>query len=142
MKIIFDYNRTIFNPETDTLYGGVLELLKDLSVNHNLVLISKDEAGRDVKLKDLGIDGYFENKIFVKEKTVEVFKKLIENNEKVLVIGDRVRGEISIGNQLGFITVWIKQGKFANELPQNQNEIPNHEIDEIKQLSEIIKIYE
>ena len=142
MKIIFDYNRTIFNPETDTLYGGVLELLKVLSVNHNLFLVSKDETGRDVKLKDFGIAEYFESTVFVKEKTTEVFKKLVENNEKALVIGDRVRGEISIGNQLGFITVWVKQGKFANELPQNQDEIPDHEIDEIKQLLKIIKIYE
>ena len=28
----------------------------------------------------------------------------------VIVIGDRVRGEISIGNELNYTTVWIKQG--------------------------------
>jgi len=142
MKIIFDYNRTIFNPEIDALYTGVLELLKELSDRHSLVLVSKDEIGRENKLKDFGIAQYFENTVFVKEKTNEVFKNLVKDDEKVLVIGDRVRGEISVGNQLGFITIWVKQGKFANEIPQNQNEIPNHAIDEIKQLSEIIKIYE
>lgn len=142
MKIIFDYNRTIFNPETDTLYDGVFELLKDLSLKHNLVLVSKDEMGREAKLKDFGIVKYFDNTIFVEEKTAEIFKSLVKDNEKVLVVGDRVRGEISIGNKLGFITIWVNQGKFANEIPRNQNEIPNHSISEIKYLSEIIKIYE
>ena len=142
MKIIFDYNRTIFNPETNALYDGVLELLQSLSLNHNLVLVSKDEMGREIKLKNMGIAEYFENTIFVKEKTVEVFKSLVKNDEKVLVVGDRVRGEICIGNQLGFITIWVTQGKFANEIPQKKNEIPNHSIEEIKQLYKIIKIYE
>jgi FMN phosphatase YigB (HAD superfamily) len=142
MIIIFDYNRTIFNPETNSLYDGVLKLLESLYLNHSLVLVSKDELGREVMLKNMGIAKYFINTIFVKEKTVEVFKSLVKNDEKILVVGDRVRGEICIGNQLGFITIWVAQGKFANEIPQNENEIPNHTIEEIKQLNKIIKIYE
>ena len=143
MIIIFDYNRTIFNPEVDSLYEGVSDILRELSINHKLMLVSKKEDGRDLKFRSLGIGDYFTKIDFVKEKNMEVFSNLIENTkEKVLVVGDRIRGEISIGNQLNFTTVWVKQGKFSNEVFQNDYEIPDHSIDDIRQLLEIVKIYE
>ncbi len=142
MKIIFDYNRTIFNPETGTLYSGVLEMIKILSLNHDLFLVSKNETNREDFFKKLGIFEYFKKVIFVEEKNEDIFKNLVGENLDVIVVGDRIKGEIFIGNQLGYTTVWIKQGRFANDLPKNKEEIPNHLITDIKELMEIIKIYE
>lgn len=125
-----------------TLYNGVLEILKNLSSRYDLFLVSKNEPNRYDNINSLDISKYFKKVLFVEEKTTQIFKALAENDKKVLIIGDRVKGEISIGNELGFITVWIKQGKFADELPQNKDEIPKHSIDEINQLYKIIRIYE
>ena len=63
MKIIFDYNRTIFDPETDNLYLGVLELLQKLSSKYELFLISRNEPTRKKRLEELNIKNYFQ-KIF------------------------------------------------------------------------------
>jgi len=142
MKIIFDYNRTIFNPEADSLYQGVVKLLQDLSKKNELFLISRNEPGRKNKLKKLGIEQYFENITFVEEKTIELFKELAQGDKNILVIGDRVKEEICIGNQLNFITIWVQQGKFANELPTKSEEKPSFTVKNIEEIKNIVSQYE
>lgn len=142
MKIIFDYNRTIFNPDVQSLYPGVVDLLSFLSLNHDLYLISKNEPGREDKLNSLNIKNFFKEIMFVEEKTIEIFKTITKTHEKVLIVGDRVQGEITIGNKLNFITVWFKQGKFSKEEPINDEQKPEYIINDIIELKEIIKKYE
>lgn len=142
MKIIFDYNRTIYNPETGALYDGVLDLLADLSSRHVLFLVSKLEPVRLGMIQELGIKDFFREVHFVEQKTPELFLKLADGDSDVLVVGDRVRAEIMIGNMLGFNTVWTAQGLFGNEGPISDIELPKHKIDNILDLKEIIKIYE
>lgn len=138
MEIIFDYNRTIFNPETGELYPGVFEILLKLSKHNQLYLISQNEKGRAMKLNNLGIKPFFKKVVFVNEKTVQSFVELVGHTHDVMVIGDRVKYEIKIGNKLGYVTVWLRQGKFACEIPKNKVETPTHIIDEISQIYEII----
>jgi len=142
MKIIFDYNRTIFNPDTDKLYPGVLGLLSKLSSKHELFLISRAEPGRKNKIEKLNIKRYFKKIIFVAEKSQKIFKKITGNEKEIIVVGDSIKDEIRIGNQLGFLTVRLKKGKFSLEIPRNKNEIPNFEISSINQLKNIISSYE
>jgi len=142
MKIIFDYNRTIFNPDTGALYLGVLELINNLSKNHELSLISKNEPGRKDVLQELGIDTFFKNILFVDTKSTEIFKQIVGNENMAIVVGDRIFGEIAVGNELGYITVWVRQGKFKDEIPKSKHQEPNHTIDNIRELKEIIKKYE
>jgi FMN phosphatase YigB (HAD superfamily) len=142
MKIIFDYNRTLYNPETNSLYFGVIKLLQDLSKNHELFLISKNEPGREDGLEKQGIKKYFKKISFVDEKTTDLFKELVQGDKNSFVIGDRVREEIFVGNQLGFITIWVQQGKFAVELPENLNQEPNYIVKSIDEIKNIISKYE
>lgn len=142
MKIIFDYNRTIFNPDTNNLYDGVLEVLNKLSSNHDLFLVSKYESRRKDTINKLGINDYFKKVILVKEKTLDIFSSLTKGDKNVFVVGDRVKGEIYLGNLLGFKTVWIKQGKFSNDVYTKIEEKPDYIIEEIKQLIEILEKYE
>ena len=43
-----------------------------------------------------------------------------------MVVGDRVRSEIEVGNRLGMITIQVKQGIFADELPETDIQKPSH----------------
>ncbi len=142
MKIIFDYNRTIFDPETDDLYQGVFELISDLSKKYELYLVSANEPRRKEKIKDLNIDSFFKGIFFVENKSLEVFKMIADIGEEVLVVGDNIYSEISTGNKMHFITVLIKQGKFSNLLPRKKEEKPKHTINNIRELKEILKGYE
>lgn len=142
MKIILDYNRTVFNPETNQLFSGVYELLKNLSKNHTLFLISMNEPGRRDRLETLGIKKFFSKTIFVNEKTEEVFMKLVGSSVDVVIAGDRVMDEIRIGNILGFVTVWVQQGKFGKEVPRIKQEKPTYTINKITDLGKILSQYE
>lgn len=142
MKIIFDYNRTIFNPETNDLYEGVFSVLHELSKKHELFLVSMNEASRKNTVKNLGIEVFFKKVLFVDSKSIEVFSTIGNAGENILVVGDSIRNEISIGNKMNFITVWIKQGMFSNILPITKEQKPKHTISDISELKEILKKYE
>ena len=71
-----------------------------------------------------------------------MFKDLIGDSKNVLVVGDSIRNEIKIGNKLGLITVRLKNGKFANEMPVSPEEEPMFNISEITELEKIILNYE
>lgn len=142
MKIIFDYNRTIFNPENDALYPGAFDLLKKLSGIHELFLISTHEAGRKDRFNELGIEKFFKSVVFTNQKTEEVFNSFGSHTEKTFVVGDSIRNEISIGNVLGFITICVLKGKFADEIAISKEERPNHTIKELVEIEEILANYE
>ena len=142
MKIIFDYNRTIFDPENNGLYPGVFELLKKLADKHELFLISRNEPSRKDRLEELGIKNYFKKTMFVDEKNTGIFKDLIGDSKNVLVVGDSLRDEIKTGNKLGLLTVRLKKGRFANEIPASPEEKPMFNISETTELEKIILNYE
>lgn len=142
MKIIFDYNRTIFDPDTDNLYCGALELLQKLSVRHELVLISRNELMRKERLEELDIKKYFQKIVFVHEKSKQIFEEIAGTTKKVMVVGDSIRDEIKIGNQLGYITIRLKKGKFAMEIPKDDDERARYEIADMSELENIITRYE
>lgn len=142
MRIIFDYNRTIFDPDTDDIYPGVLELLQRLSIKYELFLVSRNEPARKERVKDLAIDGYFQEIVFVDKKSKQIFEKISGNSEIVVVVGDSIRDEIAIGNQLGFVTVRIKKGIFATMVPMCNDESPQYEIMDIRELENILSRYE
>lgn len=141
MKIIFDYNRTIFDPETDKLFPGVLDLLRELSKKNELFLVSRNEPERKKRLKELDIGGFFRRVLFVGEKSMDVFREIAGDARDVIVVGDSIGDEIKIGNQLGFITVRLKRGRFAGEIPKSADEAPKFEISEINELENIISTY-
>jgi FMN phosphatase YigB (HAD superfamily) len=140
MKIIFDYNRTIFNPDEESLYEGVLEVLNYLSLEHELYLISANEPGRRQKMKDFGIDGLFKKVIFVNRKSVDIFKLVAKEGEDVFVVGDNIYGEISIGNKMNFNTVLLNHHN-KKILPITTEHKPKHKIDNIYTLRDIVKKY-
>lgn len=142
MKIIFDYNRTIFDPDTDNLYCGALELLQKLSIRHELLLVSRNELMRKERLEELDIKKYFQKIVFVHEKSKQIFEEIAGTTKKVMVVGDSIRDEIKIGNQLGYITIRLKKGKFAMEIPKDDDERARYEIADMSELENIITRYE
>ncbi len=142
MKIIFDYNRTLFDPDTANVYSGVLELLKKLSAQYELFLVSRNEPARKEKFETLGIKKYFQKIFFIDEKSKKVFTEIAGDTKKVIVVGDRIGDEIKIGNQLGFLTVRLKRGKFAMEIPKEKDEFACFEIMDMSELVNIILDYD
>ncbi len=144
--IIFDFLRTLFDPETDRLVPGALEVLVGAAkAGFTLYLVSQREGGeRKKRIDSLRIGAYFDRMLFCDEKTSEQFEEFLESigevdRKKSFVIGDRVKGEIVCGNACNLQTIWIRNGKFAGELAQTPEEQPTFCVGSI---TEIIPILE
>ncbi len=139
MNIIFDFNRTIYDPDTSTLVPGVLDVLTTFIARGAVLhLVSRREPGREVLLDDLGITQFFRSTSFANEKEVAI-RQIIEASEGVVyVVGDHLHDEIRIGNRQGARTVWFKRGKFAGLVPEGSVDIPWRTIERMEDLVEHI----
>src|SRR5665647_329455 len=128
--IIFDFLRTIYDPDRNNFIDDALIVLNDLRKENRIVLYTSKEgdSNRIEKLQELSMDKLFDNVCLVENKNSETMKEigLGYENKNVVVVGDRIKGEIKIGNQNGFVTVWFKNGKYANELPNKNDERPKY----------------
>ena len=139
--VIFDFNRTVYNPETDKLTEGLLELLIELKdKNYKLALLSKKtRPDRREQITNLGLDEYFiDIQVIEGGKTEENFVQTLNimglKSEEVLVVGDRIKSEIVLGNKVGMKTVWYQSGKFATESPEINMEKPDYIIKILKEI--------
>ncbi len=139
MNIIFDYNRTLFDPETNTLYPEARKLLTDLSARYTLFLISKNEPSRTKTIHDLGLEKFFQKIIFVPEKSKALFKSLNIHPKETIVIGDYLPSEIAAGNDFGATTIRILQGKFKDLIPASPLEKPNYQIQSLSELPSLLQ---
>lgn len=141
---IFDFKRTLYDPEKDKLLVGAKKILQFLkNKNISLFLIGKGDSSLKRKVEKLGIADYFEEMIFRKNKTPVLFKKILKKTgcqgDNCLAIGDRVKVEIKIGNLLKMQTVWLKTGKFATEAPVFKNETPCFIISKLSGIYKLVK---
>ena len=141
--VIFDYNRTLFDPDKDALYPEVIEVLGGLKKTVLMALIAKGDANRMEKIRNLGLLKYFKLVIINQEKSVADFEKCVKElglpAKDIFVVGDRVNEEIRCGKSIGAVTVWFRNGKFKDELPKGKEEEPDYTIDDLKKLFEIIR---
>jgi len=131
--------RTLYDPESDVLIDGVLQTLEVLKEHrYRMCLVSRKEGQRQEKIHDLGIAHFFEEMHLVEDKqeAMEAIKKK-HMQRKLWVVGDRVRGEIAVGNRIGAITVWFKNGAFRGEEPVHSDEYPDFTI---TSFSEFLKL--
>lgn len=136
--IIFDWKRTLYNPENHELINGTKEVLQQLGMlGINLYIVGKDQEGdMSNEVVRLSISSLFKGIHFTRDsKTSNDFDKYISTNkpESIVVVGDRVRSEIEVANKLGLNTVWIRQGKFADEIPLNMEQEPDYIISNLQE---------
>lgn len=138
MKIIFDYNRTLFNPDSGQLFPGVFRLLKRLADQHELFLVTLNKPERKDSAAIQEMKPYFDEIFFVERKTIGAFKNIVGEEKNVIVIGDRFEDEIRIGIELELITIHVQQTKTFYKKGQT----PTHFVPEISQILQIIETYE
>ena len=138
--IIFDFNRTLYDPEAGKLFPGVKELLKDLGGKGiKRGLISFGSLEKEQLIKSLGLPPFLDWYTVVLEKNPAHFqmfcKKFNIKPEEVAVVGDRMVEEITVGKRLGMKTMWLKRGAYANEIT---NISPDFIIDSLAEIPFVI----
>jgi len=80
--IIFDFNRTLYDPDHKTLIPHAQEILDTARAKgYTLVLLSKAGPDRELLVKENGLDGYFAETIFTGAKTHELFEQIAEHHQ-------------------------------------------------------------
>lgn len=130
--VIFDWKRTLYDPDQKTLIADAKNLLQFIKRN-NIPMVLIGKGGEDMKeeVNRLRVKEYFKQIIFAEgAKDLHIFMPYISkgNSKKTLFIGDRVRSELEIGKKLGATTIWVKQGKFAAELPLDADHKPDYTV--------------
>lgn len=137
VSIIFDFNRTLYDPIQEQLYTDALkclESLKDLSLG----LLTTQAANRNNTLfAELGILDYFTHIIVTRQKTQQHladFAQILHTpHNQIFVVGDRLDEEIAFGNELGMQTIWLDRNR---SFIQNT---ANYQIHSLSELPEIIR---
>lgn len=144
--IIFDWGRTLHDPDTDGLFPGTQEVLEELSGKYTLALVtlaksqSVEDRRRTIRESEIGF--YFRAVVIGNEEKdalyEEVLKELALLPENVVVVDDRTIRGISWGNRSGAMTIWMRRGKFAEELPVGETGDPTHTITDLSALTRIL----
>ena len=140
--VIFDLNRTLYDPDTACLVPGARFVLRVLlRRGFSLCLVSRAGRSRKKLIRELGIRKYFLRIVVSKEKGAKDFVRMVPRpavRRACFVVGDRVRKEIRIGNALGFRTVWVQSGKFAAERPRLKMERPTYRVRTLRDVLSVV----
>ncbi len=107
-QIIFDFYNTLYNPKTEKIFWGGFALLKNLSKQYSLVLITTGSKDRANQLQNFSGIKYFTKVILCKKKTFSMYRKLIKRPYLTIIIGDRPEEEIAFGKILNTRTLLVK----------------------------------
>lgn len=134
--IIFDFNRTLYDPDARTLVPGardVLDAARDRG--YILVLLAQAAPSRRALITELGLANYFAQIELVGHKSIELILAITDRHDAdpatSFVIGDRTTGEIRLGQAAGWRTIWLQSGRFAGELPHPDHP-PTHTITDVR----------
>ena len=134
--IIFDWGRTLYNPETEKLFPDTIKILEYLSNKYTLAIVALATAGREKIqerlqiIKENNLGKYFTSILFdIKDKD-SMYEKTLKDLEvdpkDVIIVDDRIIRGIKWGNKNGTITVWFQNGKFKNEPPDEDTGEPTY----------------
>lgn len=127
-------------------YPDALQTLRELrSVGCRLFLVTLGRSRRQQnKIDRLGIAPYFDRIVNEGPPAHDYWFAELKDSEhlsadEIVVVGDRTHDEIRAGNRLGFTTVWLRRGRFADAAPA-AGDRPDYEIKYLAQLSTMIHL--
>ncbi len=147
--IIFDWGRTLYDSDAGMLFPGVHALLSALSRRYALAVVSlvtgdytARVAERREILRHVGLDRFFSLLLFVPTNKDAAYAEAlvtlgVQANE-IAIVDDRARRGIAWGNRHGATTIWLRRGRFADELPDAETGEPDHTLAEIGELGPLL----
>lgn len=141
--IIFDWKQTLYSPDEKKLIDGAIEILA-FAKDKGLYIAVVGKGGDDMydEVERLDVKPYFNHTAFREgDKDPGLFADVVAVNGpgETVFVGDRVRSELQVGNSLGCQTVWVKQGKFADELPENDTQKPTYTVASLAEAKHLLE---
>lgn len=148
--IIFDWGRTLFDSMTKKEFPDALEVLEYCkekgyalacaSLVTSLANASLSERKNQIETSPLR--HFFEYTAVTDGDKDEILDELVSklgfSRAHILIVDDRIIRGVKYGNLRGHPTVWLQNGKFANELPNEETKEPTFIIHSLKELRHVI----
>ena len=145
--VVFDYGRTLYDRDNSDFFPETSDVLEYLYPKYILSIVSiateKDPPENRIRaLKEKDFLKYFRHTLFHSSDKDHLFAYLLNqldvNPDEVAVVDDRVFRGIAWGNKHGAMTVWLRGGKFADELPNSKTGEPSYTIENLLSLKDLL----
>lgn len=148
--IIFDWGRTLFDSMTKKEFPDAFEVLeyckgKGCTLACASLVSSQANASlseRKNQIETSPLRHFFEYTAVTDGDKDEILDELVSklgfSREYILIVDDRIIRGVKYGNLRGHPTVWLQNGKFAEELPNEGTKEPTYIIHSLEELKSII----
>lgn len=151
--IIFDWGGTLWNNENDQLFPDAKEILEYLKQKgYRISLLSRIQPesgiwhetfdGRRKRIKDAGFESYFDKVEISTKKEREEIDSINQlwnfDCKNLLSVGDRVRVDVKLANEIGMQSVWFRKGRYAEMFLTSETGAPNYIISSLSELRSIV----
>jgi FMN phosphatase YigB (HAD superfamily) len=148
--VIFDWGRTLWDSDAGALFPDVIPVLDYLAPRYRLAIVSlatspnhaARAAERRAAIATHGLARYFDPVIFAVEDKDRAYADALRDLSllpaQVAIVDDRTRRGIRWGNQHGALTIWFRNGKFADELPDDDTGSPTYTIVRLAKLRGVL----
>ena len=136
-----------WHTEDEILYPDAAQCLKTLSQKYKIGIIANQELGTKERLQQHGILQYIDLVIASAEEGVakpdeKIFKIALERaackSDNAIMIGDRIDNDIIPAKNLGFHTIWIKQGFGQYWNITKEDDTPDYTVQNLTELCDIL----
>ena len=136
-----------WHTEDEILYPDAAQCLKILSRKYKIGIIANQELGTKNRLQQQGILQYIDLVLASAEEGVakpdeKIFKIALERaackSDNAIMIGDRIDNDIIPAKNLGFHTIWIKQGLGQYWNITKEDETPDCIVQNLTELCDIL----
>ena len=142
---IFDWGYTIHDHKNDLIFPEAVFLFEDLKKKGIvLILISRarDVEERWNEFKEFNMKDVFQEMDVVPHESAKEFMSVLNKikvkPQETIIVGDRVKSEILEGNKIGAHTIWFRNGKFADEFAETDEEKPDYTITSFNEVMPIV----
>ena len=136
-----------WHTEDEILYPDAAQCLKTLSQKYKIGIIANQELGTKERLQQHGILQYIDLVIASAEEGIakpdeKIFKIALKRaackSGNAIMIGDRIDNDIIPAKNLGFHTIWIKQGFGQYWNITKEDDIPDYTVQNLTELCDIL----
>ena len=148
--IIFDWGRTLYDPDAGALFADAAPVVTTLAATYRLAIVSLVSgdyqtrvADRYAVLRAEGIERHFAAILFGRADKDRLYRQALValglSPARVAVVDDRLARGIAWGNRHGAVTIWFRNGKFRDELPDAATGAPTDTIGSLREVCTVLR---
>ena len=136
-----------YNPQYERCFPFAKDLLSSLCKKYRLGVLANQSDGVRDRLKRFGILQFFTTIVSsfdydLHKPDIRLFKIAAKQAnvvpQSILMVGDRLDNDVVPAKQMGFKTLWVRQGFGAFQRPSNDTDTPDATVDSLQEILSLL----